>query len=376
MNSGMGDRELLSAEAVRAFGLIAGGEPLPEECADSLAELAAWGFVKIDSGSGGRPVALNPEDIAERNLEALLSEAADRVAKMRSLRRMSEQLSAEYDRAQLRAGGSSEYIDDATVVNTRLDDLLNSARTEILAAQPGGPRTREQLERSAARDRAALDRGVTMLTLYRDSVRQSTAMTSHIAMMTGHGAHYRTLVAPYERAIVIDRRHAFVSDYAVAGSPPHAAWHVTDPAAIGFIVGAFMNAWQLAQPWKGEPRAGSDVQTAADGQDWCVDTVSGPTATVRTTPLERAILRDMVDGIQQRTTAARLGISPRTLTKHIEVLKGKFDAVSPAQLGCKFALSPDYRFDDSASADGRPPSEQPTTCQNCQDGCCRVALSG
>ncbi|GAX57268.1 LuxR family transcriptional regulator [Streptomyces olivochromogenes] len=349
MNSGMGDRELLSADAVHAFGLIAAGEPVPEGCADSVAELATWGFVKIDSGGGGRPVALNPEDIAQRSLEAMLTEAADRVAKMRGLRKMSEQLSAQFERAQSLAGGGSEYIDDATVVNTRLDDLLNSASTEILAAQPGGARTKEQLERSVERDRAALDRGVTMYTLYRDSVRQSSAMASHIGMMSGHGAEYRTLVAPYERAIVIDRQHAFVSDYVVEGSPAHAAWHVTDRAAIGFIVGAFMNAWQLAQPWKGEPRTGSDVREAMAGaRPWSVDTVSGPSAGVRTTPLERAILRDMVDGIQQRTTAARLGISPRTLTKHIEVLKDKFSAVSPAQLGCKFALSPDYHFDDSA----------------------------
>lgn len=357
-HSGMGDSQVLSEDAVRAFGLIAGGEPVPEECADSLAELAAWGFVKIDPVAGGRPVALNPEDIAQRSLEALLSEAAERVARMRGLRKMSEQLSSQYARAQLRAGGSSEYIDDAAVVNTRLDDLLTAASTEILAAQPGGPRTREQLARSVDRDKAALDRGVSMLTLYRDSVRQSTAMASHIAMMTGHGAAYRTLVAPYERAIVIDRRHAFVSDYTVAGSPPHAAWHVTDPAAIGFIVGAFMNAWQLAQPWAGERAAGDDGETASGTGVCCVDTVSGPAAGVRTTPLERAILRDMVDGIQQRTTAARLGIGQRTLTKHIEVLKGKFGAVSPAQLGCKFALSPDYRFDDSAPLPDGPEPEQ------------------
>jgi DNA-binding CsgD family transcriptional regulator len=348
-NFGSGDEGFLSADDVRVFGLIAGGERVPEGSADSVARLADLGFVKIDSLGGNRPVALNPEDIAQRNLEALLTEAAERVAKMRGLHLMSEQLTKEFERGRSLAGGGSEYIDDAAVVNTRLDDLLNSASTEILAAQPGGARTKEQLERSVDRDRAALDRGVSMLTLYRDSVRQSSAMASHIGTMSGHGAEYRTLVAPYERAIVIDRRHAFVSDYVVDGSPAHAAWHVTDRAAIGFIVGAFMNAWQLAQPWKGEPRAGLDVREAAAGaQPWHVDTVSGPSAGVRTTPLERAILRDMVDGIQQRTTAARLGISPRTLTKHIEVLKDKFQAVSPAQLGCKFALSPDYHFDDSA----------------------------
>lgn len=351
MNFGSGDQGFLSADDVQVFGLIAGGERVPEGCADSVARLTALGFVKIDSLGGDRPVALNPEEITQRSLDAMLNEAAERVAKMRTLHLMSEQLTKEFDRGRSMAGGS-EYIDDVAVVNTRLDDLLTSARTEILAAQPGGPRTKEQLERSVDRDRAALERGVSMCTLYRDSVRQSSAMASHIGMMSGHGAEYRTLVAPYERAIVIDRRHAFVSDYVVEGSPAHAAWHVTDPAAIGFIVGAFMNAWQLAQPWKGEPRTADGWEAAMGGNRETVDTVSGPDAGVRTTPLERAILRDMVDGIQQRTTAARLGISPRTLTKHIEVLKGKFGAVSPAQLGCKFALSPDYGVDDSAPLGG------------------------
>ncbi|MFF7190545.1 helix-turn-helix transcriptional regulator [Streptomyces sp. NPDC008222] len=269
---------------------------------------------------------------------------------------MSEQLAGPFQRAQSRAGGGSEYIDDPAAVHTRLDELLSYARTEILAAQPGGARTRAQLEGSMDRDRAALDRGVALLTLYRDSARQSTAMADHIRMMHGHGAQYRTLVAPYERAIVIDGRHAFVSDYVVPGSPPHAAWHVTDPAAIGFIRGAFMNAWQLAQPWQGEPRAvPPDIWEAPTrGGHPDVDTVSRPDARLRTTPLERAILRDMIDGIQQARTASRLGISLRTLTKHVSVLYAKYGAETPAQLGCKFALSPDYRVDDSAPAGGTP----------------------
>lgn len=342
----------VSAATASTFGLIAAGLPVPASCADSVAELSSLGFVAVDPS--GRPVALNPRDVAERRLREEITAASELLERARTIPVLMEQLGQQFERAQLRAGGSSEYLEDAAVVNMRLDDLLNSARTEILAAQPGGARTREQLERSMGRDQAALDRGVSMLTLYRDSVRQSSAMASHIAVMTGHGAEYRTLVAPYERAIVIDRRHAFVSDYAVAGSPAHAAWHVTDPAAIGFIVGAFMNAWQLAQQWKGEPRTDLDVQEAAAAEGWPVDTVSGPATAVRTTPLERAILRDMVDGIQQRKTAARLGISVRTLTDHVAVLKAKFGAVSPAQLGCKFALSPDFQFDDSAPLPATP----------------------
>lgn len=359
MESPRGVRCVLSDADVDVFGLIAAGEPIPEGCADSVARLVAAGFVAINSDDGNRPIALNPENATQRSLGILLDEAAERVAHMRGLHHMSEQLAVKYRQAQSQPamGSGSEYIDDAAAVNVRLDDLLNSARTEILAAQPGGPRTKEQLARSVDRDRQALDRGVSLMTLYRDSVRQSTAMADHIRMMTGHGAQYRTLVAPYERAIVIDRKHAFVSDYMVPGSPPHAAWHITDPAAIGFILGAFSNAWQLAKPWAGEPRtADADEdswEASARGGHPNVDVVSGAGGgRLRTTPFERAILRDLVDGIQQHQTAARLGISARKLTDHIAILRDKFGAVSLAQLGCQFALSADYRVDDSAPTPG------------------------
>jgi DNA-binding CsgD family transcriptional regulator len=351
MESLRGDGGVLSDVDVHTFGLIAAGERIPDTSTDSVARLVSLGFVALNSGTGNRPVALNPETAAQRIHGALLTEAAERVAQMRGLHHMSEQLTVKFQQAQPATAGSSQYIDDVAAVNARLDDLLTSADTEILAAQPGGPRTREQLARSVDRDRRALNRGVHLITLYRDSVRQSTAMADHIRMMSGHGAQYRTLVAPYERAIIIDRKHAFVPDYG-PDSPPHAAWHITDPAAVGFISAAFMNAWQLARPWTGEPRTADADEHAweesARGGHPNVDAVSGASGRLRTTPLERVILRDMVDGIQQRTTATRLGISLRALTDHTAVLREKFGATSPAQLGCKFALSPDYQIDDGA----------------------------
>jgi DNA-binding CsgD family transcriptional regulator len=356
---------LLTDDAIRVFGLIAAGALPSDEDTEFVAELIDSGYVSVDPERGNRPVALEPGRISQRRMEKELEEAEARVRRMRNLPGQTEKMQALFERAQWRTGGGSEFLDSPDVVNARLDDLINSARVEILAAQPGGPRTREQLERSVDRDRASLDRGVRMYTLYRDSARQSTAMAAHIKMMTGHGAEYRTLIPPYERAIVIDRKHAFVSDY-TEDAPTHAAWHVTDRASIGFIVGAFMNAWQLATPWEGEPRSGPARSVGADGRDMPVrgghpdvDTVSRPDARLRTTPLERAILRDLVDGYQQSTIATRLGISLRTLTDHLSVLKGKFGAQSLAQLACKFALSADYRFDDSALLSNGSASRQP-----------------
>lgn len=328
------DQTLLSANAVHAFGLIARGEMVPPEYAVAVAELAGLGFVAAGEGPGNRPVALPPHEVARRRMDALLTEAAARVAHLSALPQMTEQLAGEFARAQWTAGSGSEYIDDPAVVNARLDDLVGSAEREILAAQPGGPRDEVQLKRSLARDTAALERGVSKRTLYRAVARGNTVTAEYVRSMSAR-AEYRTLVAPFERCIVIDRRAAFVSNHLVDG-PEHAAWLITDPAMVAYICAEYEAKWRLADPWHGELRG----RTA-------VDTVSGPGAP-RTTRRQREILRDLAAGTAQQSAADRLGISVRTLKGEIAELKNLFDAVSVPALVYKWALSPDRMVDDSA----------------------------
>lgn len=342
MNCGMGDLGFLSADAVTAFGLIAAGEAIPDEFADHVAELADWGFVKITPGSN-RPVALNPSDVAQRQLAGMLQENEDRIAKMRQLPAMTDQLSAQFERAQWRAGDDCEYIDDPTVVNTRLDDVVGSAGWEILAAQPGGPRTEEQLNRSLTRDTEALDRGVAKKTLYRATVRDTPVTARYARTMStraeGKRAEFRTLVGPFERCIVVDRRVAFISNHLVPDAPDNAAWMISNRATVAYIAAEFDAKWRRADPWHGEYRA--------PGQHG-VDTVSGVDG-VRTSRRQREILRDIVAGREQRVTAQRLGIGLRTLTGEVAELKELFAASSLPELTYKWALSPDRLVDDSTA---------------------------
>jgi hypothetical protein len=349
---------VLSEGAYRVFGQIAAGEPVSDEDADFVAELEHLGYVRLDEGRENRPVALDPVEVGRRRLEDALTEAETRIRQMSNLPGQTDRLAAIYQRAQAQSGGGSEYYDDPAVVNARLDDLIASARVEILAAQPGGPRTREQLQRSWERDQAALARGVRMRTLYLDSVRQSGAMAEHVRTMTGHGGEYRTLHDPFERCIIVDRRHAFISDHVHDGDGDwggegvsRAAWYVTDRPVVAFLASAFADAWGRAQPWQGELRSARAAWGAARGVG-CVDAVSGPDAGVRTTPLERAVLRDMVASIDQRGTAARLGISHRKLTDVIAGLKGKFGAASLPELAYRWAKSPDALINDNAPDGG------------------------
>jgi DNA-binding CsgD family transcriptional regulator/sugar-specific transcriptional regulator TrmB len=311
-------------------------------------ELVDAGYVRVDPEHGNRPVALNPEDVARRRLETELREAAARVARLSALPALTDQLAVQYERVRWRSSSGSEYIDDPAVVNARLEDVVGSAEREILAAQPGGPRTRENVDGAVARDSAALDRGIALRTLYRATVRDHPMTSEYARMMAnrtgGRSAEYRTLVAPFERAIIVDRRVAFLSNHLVQGAPEHAAWLVTDRAMVAYIAVEFDAKWRRADPWHGEVR----------GRGVTIDPAPGPNR-IYTTRRQREIMRDMVDGKDQRATAGRLGISVRTVSDEINALKDLFDAQSREQLCFKWAFSPDRMVDDSAPEDGLTP---------------------
>lgn len=353
-------RDHLSAAAIRVYGLIAAGEDVPASCGPEVAELVAWGVVGYDPSRPSAPVALDPHEAARRRMAKELAETEARVHRLKTLPEVSDVLAVHFERGKWQAGGGTEFIDDPATVNARLEDVVGSAREQILAAQPGGPRDRGLLERSVERDAAALQRGVQMRTLYRDTVRQHPVTGEYARIMTGHGADYRTLVGHFERCIVVDGRTAFISDHVVEGAPEHAAWLVTDRAMVAFITAVFEGQWRRADPWHGDirPRTSASAACAASATaamgallEGSVDTVSAAAVGVRTTPRQREILRDTAAGIEQRITARRIGISPRKLTDEITALKALFGASSLPQLTFQWALSPDRLVDDSAPAD-------------------------
>ncbi|MEU5043201.1 helix-turn-helix transcriptional regulator [Streptomyces griseorubiginosus] len=323
------------------FGLIAQGA-LPDGAhADSVARLVAEGFVVLDGLRGNRPVALDPGEVAHRKMRRMLEENAARIAKMSELPAVAGQLGEEFRRSQWRAGEGSEYVDDVAAVNARLDDIVAGAEWEILAAQPAGPRTVLQLNRSVERDTAALGRGVAKRTLYLDTVRSAKSTAEYARTMTGLGAEFRTLASPFERCIVVDRRTAIVSNHLVEGAPEHSAWIISDRAFVAYVVAEYEEKWRRADRWAGELRG--------RGED-PVDTVSGASEGIRTTRRQREIMRDMVEGIPQQATARRLGVSKRTVAGDIDDLKGRFGAGSLMQLAIRWSQSPDRLVDDTGSA--------------------------
>lgn len=343
----------MSATATRLYGAIARQDfdtaaQIQAAHPQARAELIAWGLIATD---GDTPVACDPKKAIQHRLEIELAEATRRVAVMSSMPSLAGELDAVYQAGQLRAGnGSSIYLDDKDAVNARLQTIVTHARHEILAAQPGGPRSRDLFDIAVARDTEALDRGVALRTIYRDTVRDHRVTAEYARTMStravGRCAQYRTLVGGFERMIIVDREYAVVSNHIVPGAPDHAAWLIVDPAAVAVLAKVFDAKWTRAQPWMGELRptwGGLEREpVGADG--------------VRTNRLEREVMRLLCSGASQPSAASKLGISKRKLEEVIAALKGLWGVRTLNELIYQFALSPDRLVDDSAAAAADSPA--------------------
>lgn len=337
----------LSPDAIRVFGLLTTGQTLCDADQVFVDELVEARFVKRDPDHENRPLVLNPETVARRVLEAELLEVEVRAARLRTLHTDADELAELYQRAQLLSGGGAEYLGDQPTVLARLEDVVGSAQWEILAAHPGGPRRPDQLAETVRRDTAALDRGVTMRTLYLATVRDNPVTAEYARTMShrqvGKAAEYRTMPGAFERCIVVDRRVAFISNHLVPNAPEFAAWQITDRAMVAYIGAEFESKWGRADPWFGEAPGRKPRQ-------W-VDTVTGPGGAARMTPRQREIMRELAAERDQKAIAARMGISLRTVGVEINELKALLGASSVQGLTYKWALSPDRLIDEG---DGGP----------------------
>jgi hypothetical protein len=350
----VGDGEFLSSGAIDLYGAYTRqdwrkAQLITDEYPGAHAELLALNLIHDDPDRPGRPVVRNPKRALETILFAELEEARKRVAFMSGLWGLTNQLAGQYAATQWRPGRSSEYLDEQAAVNARIQDIVGGARREILAAQPGGPRNKDILEMTMQRDSAALARGVALRTIYRNTVRDHPVTAEYVRALStwpsGIPAQYRTMPGAFERVIIVDREHAFITDH-IVGGPEHAAWHVTDRAVIAVFANIFENRWINSDPWTGELRSRRGKYDA--------DAVSGNGA--RTSRWQRQILRYLSAGVSQPAIARRIGVSKRKLEDEIVILKGLWGVSTLNELVYQWALSQDRLVDDDAPVTADSPA--------------------
>ncbi|MFZ2503623.1 MAG: LuxR family transcriptional regulator [Nocardioides sp.] len=185
---------------------------------------------------------------------------------------------------------------------------IADAEFELLTAQPQTGRDGSALAASAAREIAALERGVTMRTLYQHSARRSAMTHRYVLTLTEHGGQVRTLDEFFNRLVVIDRKLAII--------PGHLGFAVAlairEPSLIAYLVDMFERSWERARPYTN--REATMMRGIAEEQ--------------------RAMtIRMLVEGLADPTSAKRLGVSARTYAAYVADLKQEYNAQTRFQLG-------------------------------------------
>lgn len=214
-------------------------------------------------------------------------------------------------------------------INRFLSATVEDAQSELLTAQPTRGRSSGSLDAAAQRDIRAVQRGVSMRTLYQHSARRSSAIADYVTMMAPYGVQVRTLEEFFNRMIVVDRSVAIVpgsegNDVAIA---------VHDPSIVAYLADVFERYWERARTFddRGEKASRS---IASD--------------------LRRLTVRMLVEGHSDPASAKRLGVSTRTYAGYIAALKDEFGAQTRFQLGYSMGRQPHDELDEP---DGLPDAE-------------------
>jgi DNA-binding CsgD family transcriptional regulator/sugar-specific transcriptional regulator TrmB len=310
---------VLSTEAQALYGLLARQEPAPETAETALDELLGYGLVLPHphgptSDGRARFITRDPSEVLAEKRDRIYRQIGSVMAEVTAMPEHLRPLAAVYQGAAADLmRGAVEYISGIEKINGRLSEIIAGAAEELLTAQPDGPRPAEMLALSLPRDRAALQRGVTMRTLYRTSVRSDGPTARWATQITGDGAEVRTLAEAFMRAIIVDRRVAVVTDLTehTPGTDPVRALILHDPGVVHYAVAMFERDWARASTWRGH-------ETPAE---------------VGLTELQTSVLRLLVSGQGQSSIAKTLEVSSRTVHAQIADLKRISGANSLAQLG-------------------------------------------
>jgi len=301
-----------SAEPARLARAL--GRP-PEEAAAAVRRLVATHLVRLDPDDPAAGYALAPETATARltaQAEAEIRERRDRIDRVRE---QLDRFVAPYQRVRGAPGAGFEVLAGLEEVRALLTRYSARCAGEMISSQPGGgARNPEAMQEAIGRDRAMLERGVRIRTLYHHTARFNGPSQAYVAAASALGAEYRTAHELFGRLIVFDRSVAFVP----LQDDSWGAVVVREPHTVGFLCDIFEQAWDRATPF-------------ADAASQGLERVSRE--------IQDTILRLLAAGLKDETIARRLGMSLRTARRHIADLMEQLGATSRFQAGVAAAAA-------------------------------------
>jgi DNA-binding NarL/FixJ family response regulator len=294
----------------------------PSWVQDSLARLLDRGLVKQDPRTPAGVAPLGPDLV----LDALLAEDEARIAQHRQqIARLRAELSALVDdylatRTEVVAAERIERVDGVNAVRLRIEELARQTTQEVLSLHPDAAQSTESIEASLPLDRRALQRGVTMRAIYLHEIVADDSTWRYVLTLARYGAEIRTSSAVPARLMIIDRRVALVpADQDASGG---SALVIRGSGIITALIVLFHQCWRSARPLETEQ---AKVAPGTVGEE---DTPS---------ERDRLLLRLLSLGLKDEAIARHLGVSIRTVRRHIGEVFERLDASSRFQAGVQAA---------------------------------------
>lgn len=275
---------------------------------DRLNELA---LVQPSQENGLAAVA--PELGMEVLLARQQAELAVQQQRIKESRAAAAQLVAQYttlDSATARP--NVEQLFGIDRIRDKLALLTREVGHEVMTFAPNGSHTQESLDSARPLDEQLLDRGVTLRTIYLDSVRNSPHTVAYADWLAERGGQVRTVPSLPVRMILVDRQVAVIP--ARADAAREAAVVLRGHGALAALCALFEAAWGSATEL-------GDVRRRA-----------APDAS-QPNPQEREVLRFLAQGLTDEAIAKRLGVSPRTARRIANSLMERLGARSRFQAG-------------------------------------------
>jgi len=301
---------------------------------EALGVLRGLKLVKASLGPRGELVAVDPEAAQIElmvPLERAIHDNRRRLAGVKG--QLQSFMEAFNDRGHERPrGGTVVVTDDAEEIELRLVEAAHRCTREILLMQPCVAQEHRELRQAHPLILEALQRGVQVRVLYPHTARGDAGTRSRIRELVAAGGEVRTSREIHRRSLVFDRNTAFVPAEPDAESGTGAAaaggtggtgetgtgvTAVYEPAVATFLGSLHDLVWEPAFPLESGTVGYGDVRN----------------------DLRSTILELLASGIKDDVIARRIGLSERSLRRHVAAIMQDLAAGSRFQAGVMAARS-------------------------------------
>ncbi|MGA5472729.1 LuxR C-terminal-related transcriptional regulator [Streptomyces arboris] len=278
----------------------------PRYAEQAVGVLRELRLVKTAESRTDRLVAVSPEAAQMELLVPLEREILDSRHRLAGFKGQLSAFAAAFERQSRTRAEPVVITGDQDEIELRLLEAAQSCTTEVLVMQPCVARETRELRLARPLVLEALRRGARGRILYPHTARGDSGTRAHLGELLPAGGRVRTTKEVSDRFLVFDRKTAFIP----SGEDGEIAV-VYESTVAAFLAGLHARVWESAV----------DFDSGAAGYAGTME------------ELKATLLSLLASGAKDEVIARRVGMSERTLRRHVATIMQDLSASSRFQAG-------------------------------------------